>query len=235
MHPTSQEPQTMSFDLPKDHSGIDGVYVAHQKRSIEMRDAYIDAGITLLNKQRLHELRIPDLAQHCGYSVGSFYTRFEDKEAFFRALQAAVVARCNGELERRLAPERLARMPVGAALDELVEVMADIFTSPGRGVIRESLLRILEPDGSWTPMRASGRRVVRLLHTGLAPRFPGMSCNEAQVRLSFCYQVVVGTLINDLVNDYLVFSTRDRSLRDGLKEMLRRYVGLRRPPRTRRR
>ncbi len=215
-----------TIDIDED---IPGVRPARQQRSMLIRDAYIQAGIDMLNTQRLAEIKVADLAQACNGSVGSFYTRFEDKEAYFRALRAAAIALSNAEARRRINLDRLYEMTPPQAMDEMVDLMADLFTAPIRGVLRESLLRILEPDDPWAPMRDSARDIMRNYRRAFATEFPGFDEEQTKQRLSFCFQLVVGTLQNDLVNDYHIFSTKDASLRDGLKEVLRSYMNL--PPR----
>ena len=205
---------------------IPGVLPAKQKRSRIIRDKYLEAGCELLNERRFSDLRIPELAAKCGYSVGSFYTRFEDKESYFRALRSAAMVSCNAEIRRRVSMDQLYEMTPAQALDELVDLMADLFAGPLRGILRESLLRILEPDDPWAPMRDSARSIMRNYRRVLASEFSGYDEEEAKTRLSFCFQLVVGVLQNDLVNDYHVFSTRDESLRSGLKEAVRTYMML---------
>ena len=205
---------------------IPGVFEARQKRSVRIRDAYVDAGVELLNEMRFGDLRISDLARDCGHSVGSFYSRFRNKDAYFRALRAATISACNDQIDRRVAPSVLSVMEPGEALDELVDLMADIFSGRFRGVLRESLLRILEPEDPWAPMRDSARRIIGCLHEALDHRFTRFSPAEARLRISFCFQIIAGVLQNDLVNDYHVFSTKDRSIRRALKELVRRYMCL---------
>ncbi len=207
---------------------IPGVYEAKQSRSIRIRDAYLDAGVRLLNETRFKDLKVSDLARDSGYSVGSFYTRFEDKDAFFRALRGAVVASCNELVDRRVSPEKLSDYSPEEALDEMVDLLADIFSGDYRGVLRESLLSILEPDDPWAPMRDSARRIMSYYHEALSSSFDGKSEVETKTLLSFCFQIVVGVLQNDLVNDYHVFSTRDQSIRTALKNNLRCQMAL--PP-----
>lgn len=210
---------TLGEDVP-------GVFEARQKRSIRIRDKYLEAGVEMLNTMRFNDLRVSDLASKCGGSVGSFYTRFQDKEAYFRALRAATIAACNKEISDRLNLDRLYDMDGGEALDELVDVMADIFNSPVRGVLRESLLRILEPDDPWAPMRDSARNIMRNLNRACPQQFPQFSEEDAKIRLRFCFQLIVGAMQNDLVNQYHVFTARDESLRNGLKEAVRAYMRL---------
>jgi AcrR family transcriptional regulator len=203
---------------------IPGVLPARQARSVRLRDTYVKAGFEFLNRKRLSDLKINELAESCGGSVGSFYTRFEDKEAYFRALRAAAINASNREIFSRVSLDKLYEMEPGEALDELVDLMADLFSGPARGVFRESLLRILEPDDPWAPMRDAAREIMRNYRRACATQFPAFTPEETKERLSFCFQLIVGALQNDLVNDYHVFSTRDESLRDGLKEAVKAYM-----------
>ena len=203
---------------------IPGVFAARQKRSIRIRGAYIQAGFESLNAMRFKDLRVSDLAEACECSVGSFYTRFRDKEAYFRALTAAAIADCNRQIDARVSEDALRVLGPERALEELVELMADIFSGRFRGVLREALLRILEPDDPWAPMRNSASRIIANYHASLCDTFPQFTREETKIRLSFCFQIIVGVLQNDLVNDYHVFSTRDRSIRAALKQNILSYM-----------
>lgn len=203
---------------------IPGVYAAKQKRSVRIRDTYIQVGAKLLNSSRFKELTVSNLAHECGYSVGSFYTRFQDKEVYFLALRSEAIAASNALVDERLGDGNLDHLAPGQGLDELVDLLFDIFTSTWRGVLRESLLRILEPDDPWAPMRDAARRIIRYYQNAFANRFEAFSEEETLIRLRFCFQLIVGALQNDLVNDYHVFTTRDQSLRRGLKEAVRAYM-----------
>ena len=213
--------QLQAVDIEDD---IPGVLPARQKRSVRIRDDYIRAGFELLNSRRFNELSVADLAARCDKSVGSFYSRFEDKEGYFRALRAAAINVSYREIRERVSIARLYELDAGEALDELVDLMADLFAGPIRGVLRESLLRILEPDDPWAPMRDAAREIIRNYHRACPSLYPQFTADEAKKRLSFCFQLVVGVLQNELVNDYHVFSTKDESLRCALKENLRSYM-----------
>lgn len=196
---------------------IEGVHAVLQERSRRSRDAFIESGFEMLNGMRFADLTVAALARHCGRSVGAFYKRFEDKEGFFRALQLAAVTHGRKLTRARLAPALLARMTPDEALDEMVDLLSDIFTSQARGVLRESLLRVLDPEDGWAPMRDSGREIQRLVVDRLKAEWPGVSEADAERKIRFCYQIVVGVLQNDLVNDFHSISTRDRSVRKALK------------------
>ena len=199
---------------------VQGVFEAYQDRSRISRDAFIESGIALLNEMRFAEMKVTDLARHSGRSVGSFYKRFEDKEAFFRALQASTIARDRKIIDRRLDRKRLNDLAPREVMNELVDTLADIFSSEVRGVLRESLLRILEPEDGWAPMRKSGQVVQQRVVDRLKAACPGKCPDATERKIRFCYQTIVGVLQNDLVNDYHVFSTADQSVRTALKAIV---------------
>ena len=203
---------------------IRGVFEARQKRSVRIRDSFINAGVEALNEMRFVDLKISALAESSGNSVGSFYTRFQDKDAFFRALRVFTIKSLEQELVAGFRFESLTGRDPKQVLDRLVDLMRDIFISRFRGVLRESLLRILEPDDPWAPMRGSADKIVAVLHESLANSFPGSTEEDTKTRLSFCFQMIVGVFQNDLVNDYHVFTTRDETLCDGLKEAVCAYM-----------
>lgn len=203
---------------------IEGVHAVQQERSRRSRDAFIESGFGMLNEMRFADLTIAALARHCDRSVGAFYKRFEDKEGFFRALQLAAVTRGRRLTRARLAAARLARMTPEAVLDEMVDLLSDIFTSEARGVLRESLLRVLDPEDGWAPMRDSGREIQRVIVERLRESGPGASEADAERKIRFCYQIVVGVLQNDLVNDFHNISTRDQSARKALKAVIRDHM-----------
>lgn len=207
--------------------GIPGVFAARQSRSIKNRDGFIRAGVAALNTTRFDEVRISDLARASQNSVGSFYTRFQDKDAFFGALRAHALDAIDRELVTHFTVDALRALPPEQALDALVDLMGAIFASRFRGVLRESYLRIMDVDEPWAPVRSHAMQVVERLHVGLGDAFPHYAQQETKTRLSFCFQLVVGVLQNDLVNNYHVFKLEDGTVLDGLKETLRAYMAAR--------
>ncbi|MDD9908471.1 MAG: TetR/AcrR family transcriptional regulator [Ahrensia sp.] len=203
---------------------IEGVQPATQQRSIRIRDEFVEAGVTALNKMRFDELKVSHLAELSGNSVGSFYTRFADKDAFIGALRAYAIASITREFVAHFTVDKLQQSERNEALGQLVDLLSDIFTSRYRGVLRESLLRILDPDDPWARMRQSAQEITTILNDALSHSFPEYGEAETHIRLRFAFQLIVGVLQNDLINDYHVFSTRDHSVRHGLKDAVCAYM-----------
>lgn len=219
----------MDADTKDPMLDIPGVFQARQDRSVKNRDGFIRAGIIALNTTRFEDIKISDLARASGNSVGSFYTRFRDKNAFFGALRVYAVDAISREITADFTAEALRDMPPGAALDALVDLMGAIFSSRFRGLLRESYPRIMDVDDPWAPIRNHAQWIVRMLHQGLRYAFAQFTPEETETRLSFCFQMVVGVLQNDLVNNTHVFKLEDGSVLPGLKEALRAYMGVRPP------
>mgnify|MGYP006176824237 CR=1 FL=1 len=76
---------------------------AHQARSREQRDRLLKAGERAFAAQGFWRTHVTDITRRAGCSVGSFYRRFRDKEAFFMALQADMATRAEANIARFLA------------------------------------------------------------------------------------------------------------------------------------
>ena len=63
-----------------------GVRAAKQSRSLLKHEALLQAGRRLLETQDLGTLSVAQLTRDAGMAVGSFYSRFEDKDAWFAEL-----------------------------------------------------------------------------------------------------------------------------------------------------
>jgi AcrR family transcriptional regulator len=212
--------------------GIPGVFAARQSRSIRNRDSFLKDGVEALGKMPFDEIKISQLAAVSGNSVGSFYTRFQDKEAFLRALRTYAVEAIDREHCAEFIVEQLNGLPPEEVLDALVDLLGAIFASRFRGVLRENYTRIMHADDPWAPIRTHAQQIVHTLHDSLNNAFPQYGANEKKTWLSFCFQMVVGVLQNDLVNDYDVLKLDDGTVLPGLKEALRAYMALPAPIRN---
>jgi len=210
---------SLSGDIP-------GVFAAKQKRSVRIRDSFINVGVEALNDTRLRDLTIAELCHRSGNSVGAFYTRFQDKDAYFRALRGSAIDANDLQAATQFNLEILKGCDATSILEKLVDLLVDVFTGRFRGVLRESLVLILEPDDPWAPMRSSAQKIVETLQLSLVSAFPHSTAAETNIQCRFCFQLIVGTLQNDLINDYHVFTTKDDSLRNGLKKAVCAYMGL---------
>ena len=187
------QPRSEGFEFP-------GVTPSRQKRSREMTAALLQAGADMLRTRSLAELSIEALCTNVGATVGAFYSRFESKEAYFNALI---------ELAARDGERRLSGMTGSAQLKDtslaercrlLVHWIIDWIRNH-EGVLRAALQHDDTRPDRWSIFKglaraATARATPPLLHV------MGRGRAAAKTRgIAFSFQVVLGTLVNAVLND----------------------------------
>ncbi|WP_271529054.1 TetR/AcrR family transcriptional regulator [Bradyrhizobium sp. CCBAU 25338] len=185
------EPELRDFDLP-------GVAPSRQKRSRETTLALLRAGADMLRTRSLAELSIEALCAEVGATVGAFYSRFESKEAYFNALMA--LAARDGE--QRLGDIR--RPSPDTSLDQLCQIIVSGIVAWMRsheGVLRATLQHDDTRPDKWTPFKALAQASTTRATPLLLPAM-GKGRKAAKTRaIAFGFQVVLGTLVNAILND----------------------------------
>ncbi|EJN12226.1 transcriptional regulator [Bradyrhizobium sp. YR681] len=191
MRPSPGESQPRDFDLP-------GVAPSRQKRSRETTLALLRAGADMLRSRSLAELSIEALCTEVGATVGAFYSRFESKDAYFNAL-TALAAR---DGEQRLGDIR--RPSPDTGLDKLCHIIVGgiiVWMRSHEGVLRAALQHDDTRPDKWTPFKALAKATTERATPLLLPAM-GKGRKAAKTRtIAFGFQVVLGTLVNAILND----------------------------------
>jgi AcrR family transcriptional regulator len=196
------QPRPQEFDFP-------GVTPSRQKRSRETTAALLQAGADMLRTRSLAELSIEALCAKVGATVGAFYSRFESKEAYFNAL-IALAARDGAS---RLS--RLAQPPADAGLSELCRGLVNGIIGWIRnheGVLRAALQHDDTRPDKWTTFKGLARASAAHATPPLL-RAMGKGREAAKTRsIAFGFQVVLGTLVNAILNDPGPLSLHDQEM-----------------------
>ncbi|MDN4982821.1 TetR/AcrR family transcriptional regulator [Bradyrhizobium arachidis] len=205
---SSDEPG--SLDLP-------GVAPSRQKRSREMTLALLRTGADMLRTRSLAELSIETLCTEVGVTVGAFYSRFASKEAYFNALMA--LAARDGE--QRLGEIR--RPSPATNLDKLCPIIVSGIVAWMRrheGVLRAALQHDDTRPDKWTPFKALAKATTERATPLLLPAM-GKGHAAARTRaIAFGLQVVLGTLVNAILNDPGPLSLRSKEMETRLADCL---------------
>lgn len=168
---------------------------AKQARSRRTRDALIAAGWKLLAKQPWDETTIGDLVNVAGVSVGSFYTRFEDKDTFFESLAVEWI-------ERRVQTRAAYFSELGPGSDFASAIVLDTYrvTMQNRHFWRAALVRGAARPEFWKPFREAGllaiQRVIELRAQSLRREL-----GPDEIRhLRFAFQMANGLINNSIMN-----------------------------------
>lgn len=183
---------------------VPGLRPTQQQRSRELVVRLMNEGLKLLEEHDFDSLSIEALCARCGATVGSFYARFESKDAFIDALQRLVVEDRRRELAARYASERVPRDDLGQLLNWIAKGGVT-WLKRHEGLVRASLRRASSDRGSWTPMRELGRMQVTyalpLIVDLLGGRPRSGSASELEQRIRFAFQIMYGTLNNMILID----------------------------------
>jgi AcrR family transcriptional regulator len=209
-------PLSEQLDLP-------GVAPSRQKRSRETTLALLEAGAAMLRTRSLAELSIEALCAEVGATVGAFYSRFESKDAYFNALMA--LAARDGE-------RRVADMAAGKAGREgdlsarCRQLVGGVIAwmRAHEGVLRAALQHDDNKPDKWTPFKALARANTERATPLLLPAM-GKGGRAAKSRtIAFGFQVVLGTLVNAILNDPGPLSLHDAELETRLGHLLRQLL-----------
>ena len=210
MRPRSDQPELPDFDLP-------GVAPSRQRRSRETTLALLRAGAAMLRTRSLGELSIEALCTEVGATVGAFYSRFESKESYFNALMALATRDAEQRLGDILPPSP------GVGLDKLCHVVVSgiiVWMRSHEGVLRAALQHDDTRPDKWTPFKALAQATTMRATPLLLPAM-GKGRKAAKTRaIAFGFQIVLGTLVNAILNDPGPLSLSSKEMETRLADCL---------------
>jgi AcrR family transcriptional regulator len=176
-----------------------------------MTMALLQAGAEMLRTRGLAELSIEALCTKVGATVGAFYSRFESKQAYFNAL-IELAARDGASRLTRMAPDQPLQEAGLAELSRLFVHGLIAWSRAHEGVLRAALKHEDTRPDRWTTFK-------RLAGTAVAEVTPallqamGSRREAAKTRaIAFGCQVVLGTLVNAILNDPGPLSIHDQEM-----------------------
>lgn len=209
-------------------AAMSGVTPARQARSEETFQALVNAGFEALSAGSLDAMAIGDIAKAANVSVGAFYGRFENKEAFFTAIQQIRIAQV-WERMQKLLNGLDAR---DASAREFIEAIAHFWVSifrDNRGLYVAAFKHESAQPGAWTPFKRLGWDGSALIVEKLLPRL-GRKVDGLQMSLAM--QFVNGLLVNATINDPGPIQLDDPGMGEHVARFLCVYLGVERKPKA---
>ena len=186
--PALREPALEGFESP-------GMRPAAQARSRELVLRLLNEGLGLLRDVDFDGLSVDALCAHSGATIGAFYSRFENKEAFVGALQRIVVA----QTRRRVVAEYESGAAPNGSVAELTRWIARGLIAWHRrheGLVRASLRRATGETEMWTPIRELGELQIAYALPRMLALVPAEARQGAEDRVRLAFQILFGTLNN---------------------------------------
>lgn len=180
---------------------IDGVLPVNQERSRNARDRLLQAGDRVFARMGYDAAHVNDIAAAADCSVGSFYRRFRDKEAFFRALHHQFTVRYQENIERYFALPEWNDEPTTVVVSTLIANTARVMNRH-HGFFRALFQRSLAGAGAeyWPAMRAGTERQGQLLARFIEARGEG-KCENIEENCIFALRAVDGAIVHRILND----------------------------------
>jgi AcrR family transcriptional regulator len=206
-----------------------------QTRSQQGLARMLQAGRELLEASgNLDDLSINDIVERADTSIGAFYRRFDNKDSFFEVLQDAAMEE---GLERvREAVERdpaWCSNDAGLLADATISIYVQAFRR-NRGLYHASLLRASQRKASWDAVKATNHEVLALIVPRLVAALAlargitldGVATRALDFEVRATLQLMLGMLVNSVLNDPGPLSLTSARLRPWLQNRLRRCLGL---------
>jgi len=201
---------------------VAGFRPTQQQRSRALVARLMNEGLALLKEHDFESLSVETLCQRCNATVGSFYARFESKEAFVDALQRVVVEDSRRRLAAAYASDRVPRESLEDLLGWISKGGVN-WTRRYEGLVRASLRRASSDRRSWTPMRELGRIQVAHALPHILRLLPRPNA-DAEDRIRFAFQMMYGALNGMVLIDPGPYSLRDSATPRLLAAALQRLI-----------
>jgi len=176
------------------------VHPTHQARSRAQTERIIRAGLDLVREHNFAELRMEQIAERAGCSVGTLYKRFANKDALLEVL--AMAAR--DDIIVDAAPFGLDGPAAATSLDELIHTLVVFLVRNFRrheGLLRALMVQQMLKPGTNMVLQETSQEIAAALSDAVR-RFapPDIDPETFQRRAQQAYQIAIGLLVNMVIN-----------------------------------
>ena len=201
-----------------------------QQRGRDRQQALIGAGMQLTGTRDWADVTVGDIAAAIGCSVGTFYTRFRNKDAYFDVLLGLVTDLMQERADAFYADPVRKSETAAQFIANWVALVLHSF-SQARGLYATAVLSLrrrrpeVPGDSPLLRLRDQGR----IQFAAAMTRRPGWRSAAARQRLQFAPQLLQGVLVNAVLTDPGPLHLGDAALQPQLVAALCAYLGLQTP------
>jgi hypothetical protein len=153
--------------------------------------------------------------------VGSFYSRFADKETWFAELLRVTGEQVLADTAAMLAGARWQRASTERKVALIVRHIVDIHRTH-RGIFRAAHFDSARSQLYWPQLHAFGRRIADAVHLALSSHMARVPARQRRFRVGVALQLVYGTLVNAVLHDPGPLKLADRQIE---AELTRVFLG----------
>ena len=205
-----------------------------QQRSRDRQRALLSAGLKLTENRDWEEVTIAEIAAQSGFSVGSFYTRFPDKQAYLDVLISLVAEQVQRHMDTFIQELRTHDQGYLNTLTRFVEQAIQTHIKL-RGIFRMSILLRRKSKATHLATHTATNTLhphpftqMRLYSCGqfveLMLRYMDKDDEASRVSLSFAHQMMNSTLVNAILTDPGPFHVEDAEFKAEMINAINAYL-----------
>lgn len=194
-------------------------FPAKQQRSEKTHEKLLQSGLDLLRNGLFDDISIAQISARAGCSVGSFYLRFRNKEAFFEFLIESISETLQAELQLNLTKESIK----GLTLAQTVRYCVDHYVETNRqyeSIIRAAVQYSINDSDDWQPVRDNGLKLHDHYIELILSKSRKSNQEEVRQQLIVGLQIISGHLVNSITHPINRLPLHDPNLSYWLYEVV---------------
>ena len=199
-----------------------------QQRSEQTREKLLQAGLDLLRCGNYKDISIAQISAQAGCSIGSFYLRFRNKEAFFEYMIESISETLRTGVRVNLTNENAK----GLTLAQTVKLCVDHYVQTNRqyeSVIRAALQYSINGSDDWQPVRDNGLMLHAHYIDLIIAKLRRSDQEEARKQLLVGLQIISGHLVNSIAHPVNTLPLDHPDLSHWLSEVLMHCLKIKLP------
>jgi AcrR family transcriptional regulator len=194
-------------------------FPAKQLRSEQTHEKLLQSGLDLLRDGVFDDISIAQIAARAGCSVGSFYLRFRNKEAFFKFLIESISETLEADLHANLTPESVKELSLAQTVRHCVEHYVET-NRQYESIIRAAVQYSINDSDDWQPVRDNGLKLHAHYIDLILSKSRKSDPKEAQQQLLVGLQIISGHLVNSITHPVNNLPLHDPNLSHWLFEVV---------------
>jgi AcrR family transcriptional regulator len=194
-------------------------FPAKQLRSEQTHEKLLQSGLDLLRDGVFDDISIAQISARAGCSVGSFYLRFRNKEAFFKFLIESISETLEADLHANLTPESVKELSLAQTVRHCVEHYVET-NRQYESIIRAAVQYSINDSDDWQPVRDNGLKLHAHYIDLILSKSRKSDPKEAQQQLLVGLQIISGHLVNSITHPVNNLPLHDPNLSHWLFEVV---------------
>jgi AcrR family transcriptional regulator len=194
-------------------------FPAKQQRSEQTHEKLLQAGLDLLRDGLFDDISIAQISARAGCSVGSFYLRFRNKEAFFEFLFESISKKLQADLLSSLTPKSIKEL----TLAQTVRHCVDHYVETNRqyeSIIRAAVQYSINDSADWQPVRDNGLKLHAHYINLIIGKLRTPNSEQARNQVLVGLQIISGHLVNSIIHPVNNLPLSDPALNHWLFEVV---------------